>query len=1439
MPDGLGPNPFELKKPPEEERRAGVAVVERPPVEPELPEEMEIPDIPHTVKDPYTGKDIDLVLKQGMFLWREDKLEGFFTKKGDFITTRPEETSLWEKTEAFFSNIWRGLPINPYFWKSPQAKWGADRKDALIAWAKEADIENPEKYVEDLLTKETKELAWEAYEPEEGRLRIPELPIEPTEREKISVGERFVGEWVIPMAILSGLGLSAIKGRAALEAAKVGKPPIVRAGLEAGRVALTPVAGYEWAVGKTVQGTYNTLMSTVLRRNLHSWARSAGITIPKATEDAFVKQAVRQLSPKFMAKETIKTLFHSTKAGYIVTETGARATETAAAQAVRTSPLLLGTGKAAVSSTTLKAVVIPPITPPTVPPVKPPAVEVAKPLVEPVVAIEAEVPVIPKELPTTPPPLPPEGVALGRSENEWVGFMADLQEAQTVADVAFRNDMVRRWINLLPEIKGFFKVMNPSAVANTPAEQSIIIRAVLRDEGYQKSQGVTAFLNELGSQEKIFGGVTEKGLIKSGILKGNTVGDIAEHRLKWNAKLTDEQKVWLDRAKVIEDSIIEFLEKNGVDIKLLRLEEGGQFATRRVWARTLKDGSVIDTAYVGAGPGRPGGRLPTERHRIFKTELEAIEAGYRYLPYEEALYLKVSGAYNRVADKQMADWLLTKVPWRTTGAPEELKLAAETAVLKKRHSQQLLAALNRAVRGERVPDVTIRAIATSYPDQAQRLKDLIPRIQAGEPTAKEVQDLTRVAKGLIDTNKGEAQRAINARARARERALLPRYEEAIIPAPAFAGKILTGPEAKETARALRKAFDPSFNRALAQVNKANAVARYFMLAGDYSPFVIQLIFLIGENPKIYGKAFGGAVRAMLDPKFHSKFLLKHKATIDKHPNLLITKAGATEFTEAMARGGWLSGKTALIPMAESYWKTLSLFLPRAVGKVGGTVLTPFQRVFEYSLDSAGIYMAEAYDYMCTTPARTADVDQFINEFRGLTSSARIGVDVLQRQIETGSILAPRYNRAIAGLLYDVGTGGIRGSLARKSLAKGIAAICAIAAVISIARGESQEEILDHYNPNSPNFFTWDIYGQKVGPGSKVRSVMKLFAQSVDNPDSLFQLSNPMDSPAFRFLRGNLSPAVASGYDLITGRSYIGDPTRDGMLSFSKEIIGGNLLPIWVQTVLMEGGDVKGRTVRGIAEFFGGRSYPEPVWSEVAKLRDKYAKQDFNVKYEDLNRAQIDRLGLNHPDLKDLEEKARLEGAERGTEFEKWVYETREQIVAERNEALERAAVTLLSGLMSKRDYDSERGYARPYYSGGMSVLWLARESLDAYSIKQIEKWIGENQKPEDKAVDAYQEYRANLIQKADLPKDWDKIEAQCEAYLSRFSKSIRDYVRAMVNRWINDLPPNARNVELMRLQGIEDETWWDDYRGPSLPRARRIPTPTPPGQEGLGPNPFK
>jgi len=165
----------------------------------------------------------------------------------------------------------------------------------------------------------------------------------------------------IPTQILHGLaaplsiGLFAtmgLGGATALEsrlAQTVAKGGVAGRVAQVGRVAAAPLAGYEWAVGKlvsaTVGGAYKTIMGSVLKRNLHSWASSAGVEISKEVEENFVKWALANLEPKFLAKEAVRTLFKPVKGGYTVTQAGATAAEQAAANAVRTSPLLLGMGR--------------------------------------------------------------------------------------------------------------------------------------------------------------------------------------------------------------------------------------------------------------------------------------------------------------------------------------------------------------------------------------------------------------------------------------------------------------------------------------------------------------------------------------------------------------------------------------------------------------------------------------------------------------------------------------------------------------------------------------------------------------------------------------------------------------------------------------------------------------------------------------------------------------------------------------------------------------------------------------------------------------------------------------------------------------------------------------------------------------------------------------
>lgn len=994
-------------------------------------------------------------------------------------------------------------------------------------------------------------------------------------------------------------------------------------------------------------------------------------------------------------------------------------------------------------------------------------------------------------------------------------LMPDLEDFGSAIEIANRPDTFRKLANT--------KVFRPiarliggkAATMQTAPEKAVVGRHILREEGRTKALGVMAHLDQFGTSRKMFN-LAEDGTIASGSLKGTHLNTIRTYPQRYADKLTPEQNAWVKHADDIEKAKLEFLKRNDIDINELAFEEGGQYAGRRVYGRVTDEGELLEAAYIGAGPGRPGAKAAFEKTRRFKTAEEAMENGFKYLPEEDALRLNVQAAYNRVADKKMADWLLERIPYRTTGAPEKLKMAAEQAKESLGIAKLLRATLNRAARGEKVPQATLDKIASKYPQEAEGLIKAIKTL--GErPTGKaraaiKIRTLQNRTRQLEEGALNDWHKAENARARARERAMTRAFDESTVPAPAFAGKILTGPEAKATAKLLREEFDPAFNKALGAINKVNAVGRYFALAGDVSPASIQLIFLAGAHPKVYLSALKGFVRAFFDPEFHAKYLAKHIDTVNSSPGLLLTRGGATEFTEAMARGG---------------------LLRKGPLKVGGKVLEPFQRGFETSLDVAGIEMKEALGHLATTAARNADVDAFINEFRGLVSTSRLGVSTIQRQLETATVLAPRYNRAIAALLGDVARGNLRGELARKSLAKGITAIAAMTVAVSYAMGEDEDEIVEHFNISSPKFMTWEIAGQNIGPGSKVRSLIYTFAKAKDNPENLFEFG--MENPNLRFVRGNLSPVVSTGLDLLLGENYVGDPTREGLITLKPETgevagflpstLGNLLLPIWVQSMLFEGGNISGRTVRAMGEFGGLRTYPQRDWDKLKQMQKELAQKEFDQKFEELNYEQKDQLKAKYPEYKELAEQA-AEGRifDYGEDWQQWLWGAREQADAEYHGQGEMLAEALFAGLIDYRTYLDEESALRKIYQGEKMTVNLIKRQADPEAYERLEKYREENPlSPEDQALDKYWEIRRDLKRDPETQLlDWDSIEEKTNQFLDSLDTETRDYVLRMKDRGINKLPPKMQAIAQVQSAGRDKvEDYYDLPEGKARTQYRR------------------
>ena len=172
--------------------------------------------------------------------------------------------------------------------------------------------------------------------------------------------------------------------------------------------------------------------------------------------------------------------------------------------------------------------------------------------------------------------------------------------------------------------------------------------------------------------------------------------------------------------------------------------------------------------------------------------------------------------------------------------------------------------------------------------------------------------------------------------------------------------------------------------------------------------------------------------------------------------------------------------------------------------------------------------------------------------------------------------------------------------------------------ISWARGEDIDEALEHFDPTSGKFYTWEIAGQNFGPGGKVRSMIKFaaaLAVSVDDDEEV-HISDfrNMDHPVIRFARGLSSPFISDITDILTGSNFLGEKVSFlEPWTVAERILLPKTIPLWAASAAMDGGTAEERAVRGTAEFFGYRAYPGGAY----QILTQYSKKHLNLDYKDL------------------------------------------------------------------------------------------------------------------------------------------------------------------------------------------------------------------------------
>jgi hypothetical protein len=412
---------------------------------------------------------------------------------------------------------------------------------------------------------------------------------------------------------------------------------------------------------------------------------------------------------------------------------------------------------------------------------------------------------------------------------------------------------------------------------------------------------------------------------------------------------------------------------------------------------------------------------------------------------------------------------------------------------------------------------------------------------------------------------------------------------------------------------------PTANATLRKIGRLNQPQRLLALAGDASPFMIQLQTALYKHPVSIFKSGGVFVRqlgtALFNPdsarRYRANMLSNNRELLNRNPEVLINST--QEATEALGQQGILSPKGR-------------------VGKALTTtrVLPAFQQAYESTMDAAGIFLLKGLEHQAVkNPQNRSVVAQYINKMRGMTSSARVGVSPNQREAEALLLLASRYRRAVASLHADIFQGGLRGDLARKAYLNlfigSVMTFGALTIALGVKGGKTPSQIKDDFlkgmNPADSRFLLYRTGRGLIGPGGKMISDIRMLGRIMTNPTDFADFDEFQSNPGVRWLRSQSAAIPQAATTILTGRDYLGEPFTNDIVgdpietlkSFGK-LLGTNVIPIWVQALAFDGGTILERLQGGVGDFLGLRAFPSGA---VDILRDDSLRL-FGRKYSDLN-----------------------------------------------------------------------------------------------------------------------------------------------------------------------------------------------------------------------------
>ena len=612
------------------------------------------------------------------------------------------------------------------------------------------------------------------------------------------------------------------------------------------------------------------------------------------------------------------------------------------------------------------------------------------------------------------------------------------------------------------------------------------------------------------------------------------------------------------------------------------------------------------------------------------------------------------------------------------------------------------------------------------------------------------------------------------------------------------------------------------NDLLRGIEQINRIQRLNALAFDGSIFMIQFLPIMFNHPKIIpgaAKVFAKTVvNGIRDPQavreWRASYLSQDEnVEILKKSNMIMSTDPRTgqrtlESIEALNKSGVLERLFDIVP---------------GYSKLSGA----FGDGIAATMDFAGLELRKGLDPLAKNAKDGAGLDAYVNSMRGLASSQASGVGFKQRTLESALLLAPRYRRAMFSLYTMALQGGVEGYLARKAIVNLTAGVAmtalALQGMMSAMDGDSEDEAAEKLermmDPTKGDFMLFDIFNQKVGPGSKIISDAKILTKAIGytikqgTGDDIKDWENFMkfdrDNPALKWVRAQAAAAPSEAIDIALGSNFIGEPAfmhgeSIGDNAFiAARSIRENIMPLWIESAFWSEGneglnweeDAKGRLTRGGSEFFGFRSWPQGPGSILRQ-------ESFETMGESYDSLEPHERALLSYKLTERLNPLQQKQAERGTSDFALYFNRKKQIEEEFTNGLMELMMRYPNTKEGNRDmyfaYRQLKGFKRGReYQEMQDIEWEEHDQEDKDPIKKA-------------LAQTYALYDDPEIDIAPGVVDWDVWEMKNDALLKSFTPEQRTAVKR--NQRKDPIP----GPFLLRLQEVAKKEYKSIMESQSL-----------------------